>query len=131
MKNVKVTQSVFNCIKTLLAGGASHKECAEYLNLSTITVGRINRAETFEDYKQSLIMAKLHVGKTVSVSEPEQKPEPEHKPEPERKPEPEAMERKQTIVIQATHYMMEEQKKTNELLTLISNKLSFIVEQLS
>lgn len=128
---VKVTPSVFNCIKTLLAGGASHKECADYMKLSTITVGRINRAETYEDYKQSVIMAKLHSGKPVSVPVPEPTTEPEKEQKPEKMPEPETVERKQTIVIQATHYMMEEQKKTNELLTLISNKLSFIVEQLS
>ena len=43
----------------------------------------------------------------------------------------EIVEHRQTIVVQASHYMLEEQKKTNELLTLISNKLSFIVDELT
>lgn len=124
MKNVKVTQSVFNCIKMLLAGGASHKECAEYMNLSTITVGRIKRAETFEDYKQSVIMAKLHSGKPVSVPVPESTPEPE-----EEKPE-----KPKTVDAGGTYQMnrlIELMKEQNELLKAISNKMAFIVEQLS
>lgn len=124
MKNVKVTQSVFNCIKTLLAGGASHKECADYMQLSVITVGRINRAETYEDYKQSVIMAKLHSGKPVSVPVPEQTPEPE-----QEKPEkPKAVDTSGTYQMNRLIELMKEQ---NELLKAISNKMAFIVEQLS
>ena len=41
------------------------------------------------------------------------------------------MEHRQSVTIQATHYMMQEMKKTNELLELISRKLTFIVDQLN
>ena len=34
------------------------------------------------------------------------------------------------IRLEATHYMMEEMKRTNELLTCISAKLAFIVDEL-
>lgn len=126
MRNVKVTQSVFNCVKTLLAGGASHQECADYMKLSIMTVGRINRAETYEDYKHTIIMASLHSGKPVSVPvpEPEQTPEPK-----EEKPE-----KPKTVDVSGTYQMnrlIELMKEQNELLKTISNKMAFIVEQLS
>ena len=38
---------------------------------------------------------------------------------------------RQTIIVQASHYMLEEQKITNELLKVISNKLLYLVEQLT
>lgn len=124
MTPIKVTQSVFNCIKTLLAGGASHKECADYMKLSVITIGRINRAETYEDYKQSVIMAKLHSGKPVSVPAPEPTPEPE-----QEKPEkPKVVDTSGTYQMNRLIELMKEQ---NELLKAISNKMAFIVEQLS
>ena len=126
---VKVTQSVFNCIKTLLAGGASHKECADYMKLSVITVGRINRAETYEDYKQSVIMAKLHSGKPVAVPVPES--------EPKSEPEEGKSEKQKVVDVGSTwstyqmNRMIEIMKEQNELLKAISNKMAFIVEQLS
>ena len=47
------------------------------------------------------------------------------------KPAAQVVEHHQTVTIQATHYMMEEMKKTNELLTLLNAKLAFIVEELA
>ena len=46
------------------------------------------------------------------------------------KPQKEAVERQQTVTIQASFYMQKELEKTNELLTIISNKLAFIVDEL-
>ena len=45
--------------------------------------------------------------------------------------QPQVVEHRQTVTIQATHYMMQEMKRTNELLELISRKMAFIVDQLS
>ena len=45
--------------------------------------------------------------------------------------QPQVVEHRQTVTIQATHYMMQEMKRTNELLELISRKLTFFVDQLS
>ena len=36
-----------------------------------------------------------------------------------------------TVKVEATHYMMEELKKANDTLKLISNKLAFIVDELT
>lgn len=47
-------------------------------------------------------------------------------------PQPtQVIEHRQTVTVQATHYMMQEMKKTNELLDLISRKLTFIVDSLT
>ena len=51
--------------------------------------------------------------------------------QPDPPAQPQVVEHRQTVTIQATHYMMQEMKKTNELLELISRKLAFIVDQLS
>ena len=52
-------------------------------------------------------------------------------PQPAQPTQPQVVEHRQTVTIQATHYMMQEMKKTNELLELISRKLTFIVDQLN
>ena len=46
----KITKSIYNCIKTLLAGGATNKEISEYLMLSEETIRRVKKSENYEDY---------------------------------------------------------------------------------
>lgn len=115
----KVTESIFNAVKTLLKGGATVKECAGYMGLSAGTINVIKASETFEEYKSNMFLrSRACHGEKKQEQKPEQKPEPVqtvgHK-----------------VVVQASHFMLEEQKKTNELLTLISNKLAFIVDELT
>ena len=49
----KVTKSMFLAVKTLLKGGASPKEAAEYMKLSTVTVYRIKETENYDEYEQA------------------------------------------------------------------------------
>ena len=50
---------------------------------------------------------------------------------PQTPPAPvQVVEHRQTVTVQATWQMTQEMRKTNELLTLISNKLAAIVEDL-
>ncbi len=60
-----------------------------------------------------------------------QQPQAYAAPQPAQPTQPQVVEHRQTVTIQATHYMMQEMKKTNELLELISRKLTFIVDQLN
>ena len=46
----KITKSIYNCIKTLLAGGATNKEISEYLMLAEETIRRVKKSENYEDY---------------------------------------------------------------------------------
>ena len=60
-----------------------------------------------------------------------QQPQAYAAPQPAQPTQPQVVEHRQSVTIQATHYMMQEMKKTNELLELISRKLTFIVDQLN
>lgn len=133
MANIKVTESVFNAVKTLLKGGATGTECAKYMKISTPTVTMIRRSETYEEYMNNRYAwterkEKKSVGKQTNVAQ--QATQTNVAQQATAESDAHIAESKQTIVVQASHYMLEEQKKTNELLTSISNKLAFIVEEL-
>jgi IS30 family transposase len=119
MAKVKVTEQMFKAIKQLTAGGATIPECAGYFNLAHATISRIRAAETYEDYTQ---YAKRNA-ESVEKRRKESEIKPEIKPE-------EPVKNPTVIKIEATHYMMQELQKTNELLTLISAKLAQIVSDL-
>jgi len=141
----KVTESKFKAVKILLASGSTHKECAESMGLSVCTVGVIKRSETYEEYKNITYMTSGYYRKKMmkeaeAIKEAEEEPVEEVVSDApassETKQEEiglpaQVVEYRQNVTIQATHYMMEELRKTNELLTLISNKLAFIVEELT
>ena len=124
----KVTKSKFEAVKILLQGGASVKEIGKYLDLSDNTIYVIKTCEKYEDYEQYVAekIAKSQAARAIK----QKKAQEEQKVEKKEDPPVQVVEHRQSVTIQATHYMMEELKKQNELLTLISNKLTFIVEQL-
>jgi putative NIF3 family GTP cyclohydrolase 1 type 2 len=137
-KGVKMTESKFKAIKILLAGGATYKETAESMGVSTVVVGYCKHSETFEEYRHKIYMTsggyrkKMAAEKKALAEKLEQKKQEQEKAELEiQASEPNVVEHRQTVTIQATHYMMEEMKKTNELLKLISSKLAFIVDELT
>ena len=114
----KVTESIFNAVKTLIKGGATIKEAADYMGLSVGTINVIKASETFAEYKQNMYLrSRAYKG--------------EKKAKPETAEPQQVVEHRQTVTVQASHFMLEEQRKTNELLTLISNKLGFIVDELT
>ena len=125
---MKVTQSIFNAVKTLIKGGASNKECAEYMQLSLTAVSMIRNSENLDEYRANMIYISDNARqKRKKATEAK----PEEKPEPPKDDVPHVVEHRQNVTIQATHYMEQELRKTNELLTSISNKLAFIVEELT
>ena len=120
----KLTERQFNAIKILLKGGATQKEAAEYMQVSPNTAYWVDKAENYEEYLQIQAERALKQKKVAAIKAQEK---PQEKPE--EKPH-DVKEIRQTVTIQATHYMTEEMRKTNELLTLISRKLAFIVDEL-
>lgn len=127
-----MTESKFKAVKILLKGGASIKEAAEYMQLSTNTVYLVNSSDDWEEYQT--IRAERDSRRKMAIKAKEKKQEEETKVEETKQEEPKPEEPKTmnptVIRVEATHYMMEEMKKTNELLTAISAKLAAIVSDL-
>ena len=118
-KRGKVTQGVFDAVKICLNGGGSITETAKFMKLSQDVVRMIRDSENLQEYK-ALMYEKCNPKKkqiaAIKAKETEKTPE-------NVKP--------YSITIQATHYMEQELRKTNELLTLISNKIAFTVDELT
>jgi hypothetical protein len=110
MAKKMMTEKTFITAKFLFKGGATAKQVSEALGIGLSTAGRIKANETYADYQKSV---KSHTWTPVA-----EKPQ-------------ETKETRYNVTIQATHYMEQELRKTNELLTFISNKLAFIVDELT
>lgn len=125
-KRTKITEELFEMVKTMLKGGATQKKCAEFLGIGSATVQRIATSETYGDYN-----ARVNAYFLRKKKEAEEKEAGEKKPEEKKERETaQVVEHRQSITIQATHYMMQELQTVNEQLKLLNNKLAFIVEKL-
>ena len=127
----KMTESKFRAVKLLLNGGASVKEAAEYMQMSTATVYIIKNAENLDEYNaiRTARDSKRKQAAAINAKKDEPKPAPETAPETATAPVKQVM-NPTVIKVEATHYMMQELQKTNELLTTISAKLAAIVSDL-
>ena len=150
----KLTEKIFRAVKIMTTGGATAHEISDCFGISITTVNRVRGAESIEEYRTMLAAdyGKKKKGKAAPVNpEPVKaqvsqqmpatqlpQPQPQLQQSPElqapqsQSPQPtQVIEHRQTVTVQATHYMMQEMKKTNELLDLISRKLTFIVDSLT
>ncbi len=134
----KMTDKLFRAVKIMIAGGATSTEISEYFNISLSSISRVRQAETFQEYRvmQAATYGKRKPAKTQDApkqSEQLNPAAPQNPPmqQPAPAQQPQVVEHRQTVTIQATHYMMQEMKRTNELLELISRKMAYIVDQLS
>lgn len=119
----RLTEEKFDMVKTLLKGGAKAAKVSEYVGLSTHTIYIIGKSDSFQDYQKKVADRIEKKAQRASGTDTETEIPAEG--------EPKVIEHRQTITVQATHYMMVELQKTNELLAGISAKLAFLVEQLS
>lgn len=123
----KVTQGIFDAVKICLESGNSIEQTAKFMKLSWDVVALIRDAETLMDYKSAMYAKCENRRKKNAAIKAAQ----EKKTEQETKPKPEEPVKNPTVIkIEATHYMMQELQKTNELLTGISAKLAQIVSDL-
>lgn len=119
----KITPKTFQAIKTLLAGGATWEECADYMGVSTSTVGRISKAETFQEYGNSVAAIAIRCNqKNMKTDATEQ----EAKQELDLKMPGGTLSGAYQI-----NRIVELLKAQGETLNLISNKLAFIVDELT
>lgn len=137
----KITEKKFQCIKILLASGSTWKEIGEYMECSQGTIGRIKAAESYQEYlntmaaaqraqkakKRAMAAAAAEAAKAVGAVPASSLPSAQ---EPKQETV-QVVEHRQTVTVQATHYMEQQLRTMNETLKLISNKLAFIVEELT
>ena len=135
MATPKVDQRMFDCVKIMIKGGAKRQEIADYMKLSEATVKRIDYSENLEEYQAMCAAISLKAKRQVNEKrEREQKAaaqQPESKPQPEPQVQVVKHEHQQTITMVANHYMMEELKQQTEYLKVISNKLLFLIDELT
>lgn len=109
MARAKVTKDVFDLVKLLLNGGATAAKVAELTHVSTWTVYHIRQAKDLDDYF------------AISHREPKQE---EHKPA-------EIVEKPAVSGSWTLERIFDEAKKQTALLTAISDKLAYIVVELT
>ena len=123
-----VTPKIFDAVKLLLESGAKYEEVSKFFSISHSTIGRINKAQDFAEYKHMTSAAVWMAKRDANKAKREQE-----KPEPE-KHEPILTDMKQQGGTISANYQINRMydllKKQVEMLTLISNKLAFIVCEL-
>lgn len=129
-----VDARLFNAVKIMLNGGATYEEITDYLDVSSATIGRIRNAADFDEFikakKAACYMAKQKYISAKEKKEPEQAPAPAPVQAPA--PQPEIVkEVRQSVTVQTTHFTMQKLDKIIELLTGISAKLAFVVDELT
>ena len=124
----KVTQKLFDCVKTLIDSGATYEEISAFLKISKYTVGRINKAQDLAEYKHNTSAAAWMAKRDANLAKKNaEKIEPE-------KTAPVLTDMKMPGGTISANYqvnrMYELLKKQTETLIQISNKLAFIVCEL-
>ena len=130
-----VTEKTFWAVKTLIAGGAALKEAADFFELSYYTVSKMNCSETYDEYKN--IQAAYHI-KERKKAEAKEKEEAKEKLAAAYEASFAKKQKAQEVHISdnlklemLAREQIELAKKQNELLTLISDTLAYIVTELT
>ena len=120
-KKTQITEQICKQAQLMRKGGANQTEIGKLLGINPCTVSRMEKAEfDFAKYQELLKERRARAGE-------------KKEPEPETAPQVQEVIHKheQSVTLVANHYMAEELRKQTELLTLISNKLAFIVDELT
>ena len=117
----KVTQGIFDAVKICLNSGNNISETATFMKMSWNVVSMISKSETLEEYKAAMYEynSRKQTQKKAIMAKEKEKTE-----------ATQVVEHRQTVTVQATHYMETELRKQTELLTVISNKLAAIIDDL-
>jgi len=117
---MNVDRKKFDAVKIMLNGGATYEEVSDYLSISTSTVQRIKKAESYDEYK--------NMNAAIALAKRNERKNEEKKEDP--KPQEPATPPLSTVFYQSNR-MWELLKEQNEHLKAISNKLAFIVDELT
>lgn len=123
-----ITEEKFTTTKTLLGTGLARSYIAGVVGLSVKSVDRIALAKDWKDFVQKKADFAEKYSNRNHAKEQAQKPDAVQ--ETMMLDAPKTYLNPTVVRVEATHYMMQELQRTNELLALISNKLAFIVDEL-
>ena len=141
--STKVTRTMYDCVKLMLKSKASAEDIVGYFNISKSTVYRILNSETFDEYHER-VRADLYMKqkKAKEAQEAKEKAEAEAVakavsavPAAPAAAQPVLTDMQMKGGALSANYQMNRMydavKQLNETMTLISNKLAFIVEELT
>lgn len=134
MGAAKIDQKRFDAIKIMLESDATIPEVVKFMGVSSWTVSRIKKADTFEEYKNMLAAIALEQRKKKAnkPARTSDKEEPaEHAEDCPAPVQPQVVEHRQSVTVQTTYYVSQKLDKMCELLTHISAKLAFVVDELT
>ena len=127
--STKITPGIFSAAKLLIENGANNTEVSKYLKVSMDVVAMFRKAETYEEYQSLMYQYSQEMRKRqAAIKAKEQEKEQAKAEPPQTTCKPEEINR--VVTVQLSHYVMSELQKQNELLTGISNKLAFIIDEL-
>ena len=136
----KVTQRVFDAAKVLLESGTPITEVAHYLKLSINVVRLISSSETYEEYKAAMYerssAARKRRAAAAAIAAKEKAAEakqtPETKPEEKKEVQPatQVVEHRQSVTVQAPHFMETKLDVLIEQMKLVNAKLGAIIDDL-
>lgn len=114
-----IDKATFDACAAMIKGGAKNAEVCDFLNLAATTFYRMKSCATFEEFEalKEKEAAKARGERTTDKSAPQIEP---------AKPAQTVL---QTVAV--PYHVTQELQKMNALLTGISAKLAYIVEQLS
>lgn len=128
-----LSQNEWITIKTLQESGSDNQEIARFLKMTVGKVSVATKSETYEEYKNNCFLISKRAAearKANKTKKKEEAPAPapvEEKPE---QPPVQVIEHRQSVTVQATHYMMEVLNEQLKMLKTISAKLALIVDDL-
>lgn len=120
----RITREIYTAVKFMLKGNASASETAASLGISTNSVNRIRNSETYDEYVENTRLggsARYREGVKNQLKEAETA-----KPVEDLKQPGGTLSGNYQI-----NRIFEQQKQTNDLLKMISDKLAYIVQQLT
>lgn len=124
IKRTRITENIYNAVKLILRGGAKTKEAAEAMGISVNSVHRIDKANSYDEYVN---MAYMNGSARYREQEKKEKEERQEKPH----GEPLKLPGGQLSSGYQINRIYELLKEQNEILKLLSNKVAFVVDELT
>lgn len=124
IKRTRITENIYNAVKLILRGGAKMTEAAEAMGISVNSVHRINKANSYNEYVN---MAYMNGSARYREQEKKEKEEQQETPQAETLKLPGG----QLSSGYQLNRIYEALKEQNELLKLLSNKVAYIVDELT